>query len=441
MSEFPNHPNFQVLEKLGQGAFGAAYKVLNVEDNSIYVIKKILLKNAKEEEIKEIKNEADILASLDSENIVKFYDSFIDNDLFNIIMEYCDGLDLGKYINDHKKSNELIKKDIIYHIIFEICNGLKEIHSKKLIHRDLKPDNIFLNADMKVKIGDFGIARKLKSENEYAKTQAGTMLYMAPEIIKEGKYNNKVDIWSLGCIIQELCTLNFCFNGQSINTLIAQITKGNHERINKNIYGEDMQNLIDSLLNINYKNRPNIDEVIKFVNRNIGKSFLEKIEELFQEDKAYQNYIFEKNILNSIDQVQTSIVEREKKLYHIKYWIGFTLIGIPLTVIAAIFTGGLSYFLISLGIGAGSGVIMNSILKPVEKVKFLRENKIIIQRLQEKLIVTIREKLDKNILKEKITINSKQNFDNKIVEIKNKLLENEYIKRLQKIATKNFNIY
>ena len=91
MSEFPNHANFKVLEKLGQGAFGAAYKVLNVEDNSIYVIKKILLKDAKEDEIKEIKNEANILSSLDSENIVKFYDSFTDNESFNIIMEYCDG--------------------------------------------------------------------------------------------------------------------------------------------------------------------------------------------------------------------------------------------------------------------------------------------------------------------------------------------------------------
>ena len=77
----------------------------------------------------------------------------------------------------------------------------------------------------------------LKSENEYAKTQAGTMAYMAPEIINEGKYNNKVDIWALGCIIQELCTFNFCFNGQSINKLIGQITNGNQERINIKIYG------------------------------------------------------------------------------------------------------------------------------------------------------------------------------------------------------------
>ena len=420
MSEFPNQPNFKVLEKLGQGAFGAAYKVLNLEDNSTYVIKKILLKNATEEEIKEIKNEANILASLDSENIVKYYDSFSDNNSFNIIMEYCDGLDLRKYLNDNKKSNELIKKEIIIHIILGICNGLKYIHSKKLIHRDLKPDNIFLNADMKVKIGDFGIARQLKSENEYAKTQAGTMLYMAPEIIKEGKYNNKVDVWSLGCIIQELCTLNFCFNGRTIIDLIDKITKGNHERINKIIYGEDMQNLIDSLLNINYKNRPNIDEVIKIINRNIGNSFINKIVELFQEDKSYQNYALEKNILNSINQVQNSINKKENK---------FLLLALnSINTVHQIFSSTVFTIFSMLNIQLFS------------EDKFLRENKIILEKLQENLMVTLRERLDKNLLKEKIIIFNKQNLDNKITEIKIKLLENENIKRLQKIVTKNFNI-
>ena len=81
-----------------------------------------------------------------------------------------------------------------------------------IIHRDLKPDNIFLTGDLKVKIGDFGIAKELSNANEYAKTQVGTTLYMAPEIIKGEKYNNKVDIWSLGCIIHELCTLNQILN-------------------------------------------------------------------------------------------------------------------------------------------------------------------------------------------------------------------------------------
>ena len=203
MSEFPTQPKFKVKEKLGQGAFGAAYKVFNEEDNNYYVIKKILLKSAKENEINEIKKEAKILSELKSENIVKYYDSFSDNDSFNIIMEYCDGLDLRKFINEHRSANDLIKKNIIMHIIFGICLGLKEIHQHNLIHRDLKPDNIFLNADLTVKIGDFGISKKLQNANDYAKTQTGTMLYMAPEIINGEKYNNKVDMWALGCIIHE----------------------------------------------------------------------------------------------------------------------------------------------------------------------------------------------------------------------------------------------
>ena len=440
MSDFPNNPNFKVLEKLGQGSFGAAYKVLNEENNNIYVIKKILLKSAKEEEIKEIKNEAEILSSLNSENIVKYYDSFTDNESFNIIMEFCEGLDLRKFINEHKKSNDFIKKDIIYHIILEISNGIKEIHKKNLVHRDLKPDNIFLNADLKVKIGDFGIAKKLNNANEYAKTHTGTMLYMAPEIINGEKYNNKVDIWALGCIIHELCTLNFCFESQSLTDLIKKINQSQHEKINQKLYGEDMQNLIDSLLNKNYKKRPSIDEVIKLVKKNTDPSSANKIMEIFEEDEVYQNYIIEKNVLNSIVQVQETVLSREQKFYSIKYYLGTFLLALPLCVLAGIFTGGLALIPLSFGVGYGSGFLMNKILNPKEKGQFLRNNINIIETIQVKLITIINEQLDKKILKQKIIIYSKENFDKKIEKIKNKLLEKEYIKRLQKIITKNFNI-
>ena len=194
-------------------------------------------------------------------------------------MEYCDGLDLRKYINDHKNSNSnnFIKKDIFYHIILEICKGLKEIHKNNLIHIDLKPDNIFLTADLKVKIWDFGISKQLNNVNKYAQTQVGSLIYMAPEIINKKKYNNKVDIWSLGCIIHELCTLNFCFESPSIKELITKIIECKNEKINKNIYGDGLQKLIDSLLNIDYSKRPNIDEIIKIVYFNIGTLTLIKL--------------------------------------------------------------------------------------------------------------------------------------------------------------------
>ena len=438
MSDFPNNPDFKIVEKLDQGAFGAAYKVLNTEDNFYYVIKKILYSNSTPEERKNIKKEADIMASLESENIVKFYDSFTDNESFNIIMEYCNGLDLRNYISFHNKSNAFIEKDIIYYIIYKICKGIKDIHDKKLIHRNLKPDNIFFNSVMMVKIGDFGIEKQLKSETEYAKTQAGTLSYMAPEIINGEKYNNKVDIWALGCIIHELCTLNTCFQSNSINGLFENIKTCKHEKINIKIYGQDLQNLIDSLLNKNYKYRPDIDEVIKIV-KNKVKS-IDKIEELFQKDSFFQNYFFEQKILDSIDQVTDMIYSRENKFYLAKSFIGAAAIGIPLSIIAVILTGGIAGFFISLGVGLFARKTMDKILDPDAKAKFLRENRMIIHTIQSKLATILEDQLDNNILKEKIIIYTKKNFDNKINEIKNKLLETKYIKRLQDVVAKNFNI-
>ena len=348
MEDYPNNQNYKIIENLGQGSFGSIYKVLNINNNYIYVIKRILLKGTNKEQLKVIQNEAEILSSINNEHIVKYYDSFLDNESFNIVMEYCDGLDLRKYINEHKETNKLIEKDLIYHIISDICKGLKEIHSKKLIHRDLKPDNLFLTGDLKVKIGDFGIAKQLNNINEYAKTKAGTMLYMAPEIINGEKYNNKVDIWSLGCIIHELCTLNFCFESNSINELVTKIIKSNHEKININIYGDDLQNLINLLLDKDYKKRPTVEEIIKKINKYFTQTFLEQIFDLFQEDEVVQNYLIEKNIESSIDQVSITILSRESKYSNLKKYGGYFIAATSVNIALGIFTGGIAWLAISL---------------------------------------------------------------------------------------------
>ena len=329
---------------------------------------------------------------------------------------------------------------MIYHIALGICNGLKEVHKKKLIHRDLKPDNIFLKSDLTIKIGDFGLARQLNKNNQYAKTQAGTILYMAPEVINGQKYNNKVDIWSLGCIIHELCTLNFCFEGQSIGAVVTKIMGCKHDKIDQKMYGADMQNLIDLLLKIEYKKRPDIEEVIKIVKKNLDKSHLEKIAEILHDDEAYQNYIMEKNIQDSIDQVNLTILSRENKYSKIKYYVGTLLIGVPLGALIAFFTGGISLFALSAIGGGGLSFLLNKVIGGKEKSEFIINNTIISTSIQSKLIDIIGKQLDKNILKEKIIIYNQENFDNKIQKIKNKLLEKNYIEKLQKVITKRFNI-
>jgi hypothetical protein len=123
---------------------------------------------------------------------------------------------------------------------------------------------------------------------------------------------------------------------------------------------------------------------------------------MFQEDEAYQNYIIERNVLNSIDQVQETIIAREKKFNDIKYYVGYYLVVIPLNIVAAILTGGISiilYFALSFVIGLGYSFATISIINPNEKTRFLMNNSIIIQVIQGKLIKTIREQQDNNILK------------------------------------------
>ena len=357
-------------------------------------------------------------------------------------MEYCDGLDLRKFINEHRSANDLIKKNIIMHIIFGICLGLKEIHQHNLIHRDLKPDNIFLNADLTVKIGDFGISKKLQKANDYATTQTGTMLYMAPEIINGEKYNNKVDMWALGCIIHELCTLNFCFQSESIHGLIKKIINVEHGKIDQN-YGEDLQKLIDSLLNKDYKKRPSVDEVSITIDKYFTEKIKEKIMEIFQLDESYQNYIIERNVLNSIDQVKESIIARENKFFEIKTFGATMLMTFTLNVIFGALTGWFStiaYYSLCLAAGFLSRITTGKLTGQDEKEKFYLNNLIIIQTIQNKLMTIIKEKLDKNILKQTVIIYNKENFDNKMMKIKNKLLEKKYLEKLQKIFTKNFNV-
>ena len=264
-----NLSNYQNKGKLGEGGYGKVFKVLNKVDNKYYAMK--IISN-----LKELKIDLKTLETINHENIVKYYYSFIQKDnsfeqeeKAYIIMEYCDNGDLRKFIENHKKSKKLINQNIILKILLDICNGLKEIHNKNMIHRDLKPENIFISHDYKIKIGDFGLCRQLNSLKSYASTQKGTWNYIAPEMFKENAhYNNKIDIWSLGCIIYELCTLKHCFDFEESGGYIGlsnKILNMEPDKINIKYYSSKLQDLIDSLLKKNYEKRPNINDIYKII--------------------------------------------------------------------------------------------------------------------------------------------------------------------------------
>ena len=258
MSIYINKIKYEIKKKLGQGGYGKVYQVLNKSNNKYYALKEFPIKGETKDNIQAIKKEAQILSKFNHKNIVKYYDSLEKDDKFYILMEYCDDQNLNVFMEKHKEKNELIEEKIIYNIIKQICLGLKEIHSKKIIHRDLKPENIFMNKNNEIKIGDFGISKELNSYKTFTKTnkKLGSLYYTAPEILSDGKYNIKADIWSLGCIIYELFNLDFYF----LNNMMHEV-----KQIDENIYNSKWQKLIDSLLETKYDIRPDINCVIDII--------------------------------------------------------------------------------------------------------------------------------------------------------------------------------
>ena len=215
-----NIQGYKIKKLIGRGPNGEVYLV--EKNNKDYALKKVINNN-----LEDIENEINILKSLDNKFICKYYDFFKDNEYYYIIMEYYEH-NLRTLMRDYREYNKYA--EFIKTILFQICLGIKYIHEKNIIHRNLKPENIFIDNNKIIKIGDFGILKKF-NKDRYTNRDVRTFNYMAPEIIKNEKYNNKVDLWSYGCIIYELITFERCFEDKKINGLFDKIINQNHKNI------------------------------------------------------------------------------------------------------------------------------------------------------------------------------------------------------------------
>ena len=221
----------------------------------------------KEDSKKQIYNEASIMKKLFHPNVISFKDVFKDTklDYFYIVMEYANDGDLSKKIKNQKQKiigEKYFSEEKIMQYFYQICRGLQYIHSKNIIHRDIKSQNIFLMKNGKIKIGDFGIAKALTNTKNNATTIIGTPYYFSPEIINGEPYNYKTDIWSLGVVLYEMCCLKLPFESNNIAQLSIKIMKGKYDPI-PGRYSKNMANLIKNMLNIDQKLRPNINEVMQ----------------------------------------------------------------------------------------------------------------------------------------------------------------------------------
>ncbi|XP_011795869.1 PREDICTED: serine/threonine-protein kinase Nek5 [Colobus angolensis palliatus] len=252
---------YDVIKAIGQGAFGKAYLAKGKSDSKHCVIKEINFEKMPIQEKEASKKEVILLAKMKHPNIVAFFNSFQENGRLFIVMEYCDGGDLMKRIN--RQRGVLFSEDQILGWFVQISLGLKHIHDRKILHRDIKAQNIFLSKNgMIAKLGDFGIARVLNNSMELARTCIGTPYYLSPEICQNKPYNNKTDIWSLGCVLYELCTLKHPFEGNNLQQLVLKICQAHFAPISPR-FSRELHSLISQLFQVSPRDRPSINSILK----------------------------------------------------------------------------------------------------------------------------------------------------------------------------------
>ena len=269
--------NYKVIQQLGEGSFGKAFLCKRESDDSLCVIKQILIEGLDKKEKDDVLNESIILAKLDHLNIIKFFEVFESNKpkhMVNIVTEYADGGDLSEKIKEKKNKNNNFTESEILDYFTQICLAIKHIHEKKIIHRDLKSGNIFLMKNGLVKLGDFGIAKRFQKTMDKAKTFIGTPYYLSPEIINGKPYDSKSDIWSLGVLLYEMMTFKMPFNANSLPMLSVKIMRGQYIPP-PTIYTKDLRELVTKCLTVEPKNRPSIQEILRMpIIQNRIRSFL-----------------------------------------------------------------------------------------------------------------------------------------------------------------------
>ncbi|KAJ1536470.1 hypothetical protein HK096_010520 [Nowakowskiella sp. JEL0078] len=254
---------------IGQGAFGKVYHALNLETCEIMAVKQVILgprdgaadvvamRKRREDALN---LEIEMLSDLKHENIVRYLGFEVKDHMFNVFLEYVDGGSIASCLAKFGRFEE----DFTISLTFQILHGLEYLHSRKIIHRDIKGANILIDTDGVAKISDFGISKKNQYDVAYQRmtrmSMQGSIYWMAPEVALGKGYSAKVDIWSLGCIVLEMLTGHHPWHKVRGN-IIYLLGTGNSPPL-PDILSENSRNFLGKCFTVDPEKRPTATELL-----------------------------------------------------------------------------------------------------------------------------------------------------------------------------------
>ena len=281
---------------LGKGGFAKCYELICKDNNKIFAAKMIAKSSIKSErQNQKLRTEIKIHKSCHHPQIVAFEHNFQDSDNVYILLELCQNQTMNEL---HVRRKVLTELEVQCYMV-QLVKALQYLHSHRIIHRDLKLGNLFLNDKMELKVGDFGLATKLDFEGERKKTICGTPNYIAPEVISGAGHSYEVDIWAVGIIIYTLLVGKPPFETRDVKTTYGKIKKAEFSFPDNCKISKEARNLIKKILVLDPKKRPRLNEILfdDFFNQGVAIPKLMPTSTLaYRPTKEYLNkYIPDKN--------------------------------------------------------------------------------------------------------------------------------------------------
>ena len=287
-----NINDFEFLQILRKQEYGYIAKVKSKKNNKIYVMKLIDFSLIKDPTTKLLYlNEITIVQYLNSPHIIKYYNTFNIGEKYYILMEYINKGVLKEYITAHQNMKTPVPEEELWQIFYQCMSGLSYIHQNDIIHRDIKPANLYLTDDKVIKIGDFGVSAKRKYNQNYQNNleqtngfqkenlMIGTPLYMSPEMFNHQNYGSKVDVYSMGCTFYELCYFSPPRKPFPVSKLVNNQMeiftdlKDEEPKFNKNMYSQEINNLLEKMIEKDPSKRPSTAEIFNIIKEKYNSLF------------------------------------------------------------------------------------------------------------------------------------------------------------------------